>query len=271
VESLCFDRNSPKKPSIAISRYKTRTLSQEQVSLIRSILSNPNSTKEMKTQIQKILFYRYHKWATHKAYEFIHTNRKYRYINKRELSFFALKGLEYAVINYNPKYGFSKFAEMNIKYSIYLGLIKLKPLNVIPSHLQMSKEWRKKNVDKYRNSLAPEFIGTSYWKMDNINRQIEEEENMSISKIQYIQDYIATLDAFSQRVFKMKYPYFFDDYYHYYYRSQLMERENTVFSKKCCANKRIAAMMCCSEEKIRLNLNSIKKGLIRDFYVQNEI
>jgi hypothetical protein len=219
----------------------------------------------MKITIQKILFYHHHKWATYKAYEFIHFNRKYRYINKRELSFFALQGLQNAVINYNPKYGFYKFAEINIKYSIYLGLTKLKPLNIIPSYLQMNKEWRKNNFHKYKNSLTPNFIGMNYWKIDNMNTQINGQSILLVSKIQ---DYIATLDPFSQRVFKIKYPYFFDDYYHYYYMSQLLEKENTGFLVKYCTNKQIAVIMCCSQEKIRLVLNRIKNGLIQELFAK---
>jgi len=211
-------------------------LTPPQWSQIKYILDHPGSTNEMKHNTKKIIYHHYYDWSINKAYEF---SRKYRYHKKldpRELSLYAVIGLEKAVNTYNTSYPFFNHLELYIRSSLYDGITNLQPLNSIPKYFRKNKKWRTKNYKIYENSLNTQFVGTDEWIFDKYNK---DSESLNSYKITEIKEFVQCLDPISKKIMNLKY-----------------------FQHDKWSNKKIGEHFGFSEETIRLRLKKIHKDIL---------
>ena len=208
--------------------------------LIKTILSNPSVSNEMKFKTQKIIFNHYSNWAISKSYHCIEKYKFCKNINPKELNMYALLGLEKAILTYNTSYPFFKHANNYVDYCLYDGISELQPINIIPKYLRKNKKWRNKNSDIYKQSLYTQFIGFDEWIMDkhNDNQNNELLEFNHYNKKEVF-EFIENMSYLSKAIIKYKYG------------------ENYGYS-----NKKIAEILGYSEETIRFKHNITKNILI---------
>jgi len=214
----------------------TQFLTSSQWSNIQNVLNHPDSTNEMKDKTKQIIYHHYYNWSINKAYEF---SRKYRYhkkLNPRELSMYAVIGLEKAVNTYNASYPFFNHLELYIRSSLYNGITDLQPINSIPKSYRKSKKWRTENYKIYENSLNTQFVGPDEWIFDKYNK---DSESIHSHKIIEIKEYIHFLDPISKKIMDLKY-----------------------FQNDKWSNKKIGELFGLSEEAIRLRLKKIHKDIL---------
>jgi len=221
-------------------------LTIQQWTKIREIMKHPSCTTNMREKLNNVLFNKYEEWAYYHAKLF---KKKHRFLCKDikldELNLFALSGLNKAIIKYNPKYIFYKYAEIHIYSCLHNGVSKQQTMNIVPRHIRKDKNhpWRLKNKERYLNLLDPIFLGDDDFKLNefidekNNPSKISEHNNSLIELWILIQ---RELNFFSLKVFNYKY--------------------NTEF-EKVMSDKKIADLMGCSEETIRKNLKETNKIL----------
>jgi len=215
----------------------TTYLSHNQWNHIKHILENPESTDEIVFKTKKVIFTHFEKWAINKAYEF---SRKYRYhkeLNPKELSLYALSGLERAILKYNTCYSFIHHAEFYVSASLFDGITDLQPMNSLPKSYRRTKSWRRKYPVLYEQLLKTQFVGSDDWILDEYNKK----ENVVPSLDTEIEIWaiVETFDILRKKIFTLK--------YHPQYQ----------FS-----NKEISNQLGYSEENIRLYIKKMHKEIL---------
>uniref|UniRef100_A0A6C0B9W8 Uncharacterized protein n=1 Tax=viral metagenome TaxID=1070528 RepID=A0A6C0B9W8_9ZZZZ len=221
---------------------------------IRSLLSQPSITPIMKDCIHKKIYYYYEFLALKQTNLFYKKYWKYcTHIPKNELAIYALYGLNKAIRTYNPKYLFYTYAITYINGELFTGLTDLQPLTNLPKQYRKNTTWKNNNRNLFEIKTNPVLIQND-WQIDKLvnNKNKYIDNNIinyydKIYKYENIWSKINKLDAFTRRIFNLKYDYEF----------------NTIRSTKV-----VAELMCCSVEQIRIKFETTRTYL---FYYENLI
>jgi Bacterial regulatory proteins, luxR family len=238
--------------TLSNSNYANKYLTPKQWNDIDVIIKTPEAPLKIKSIVRKTIYDHYEKWALQKAKDFktLHYY-KCKNIQTDDLNIYALQGLHKSILNYNGSGKFSNYAEIYITSALYTGLTNLLPLTTLPKSLRRNSAWKKKNNSIYRNSLNPYFAGFT-------NNIVEKKQYTEEIMDQYYEDdyysdtwnYINNNnDAFSARVFRLKYSFDF---------------------KKIKSNKQIAQEMACSEEAVRQKIANVKEKLKMNIENENK-
>lgn len=214
----------------------THFLTTLQWTSIKNILNHPDSTKEIKDKTKRIIYHHYYDWSINKAYEFSRKYRYYKKVDSRELSFYAVTGLEKAIKKYNTSYPFFSHLELYIRSSLYQGITELQPINSIPKSYRKRRKWRTDNYKIYEQSLNTQFVGTDAWIFDKYNK---ETEYLNLSKNIKLEEFINIFEPISKKIVVLKY-----------------------FQNDKWSNKKIGEKLGFSEETIRLRLKKIHKDIL---------
>jgi RNA polymerase sigma factor (sigma-70 family) len=229
---------------------KSLNLTSQQWKLIKIIINHSKTPDIIKNKISNIIYNKYETWAIHQAYEFKRFHRyKCRNINIQDLILYSLEGLKMASHKYNGKIFFHLYANIYIKGSLYNGLTDLQPITNIPRSIRKNKTNEMKTVNNfyYKKLLNTQFVGyNEYWMFEK--KQILGDNKDESNLIEFWNNVNNNLDAYSKRVFHLKYNYYFE---------------------KINSNKKIAELMACSEENIRMNLKKSKNILKNNIIIDN--
>lgn len=214
---------------------------------MRSLLVHPSITPIMKDCIHKKIYYYYEFLALKQTKLFCKKYWKYcTHISKNELAIYALYGLNKAIQTYNPKYLFYTHAITYINGELFTGLTDLQSLTNLPKQYRKNTAWKNNNRNLFEIKTNPVLIQND-WQIDKLlNKKNKNMDNSIINYYDKIYKYekiwskINKLDAFTKRIFNLKYDYEF----------------NTVRSTNT-----VAKLMCCSDEQIRIKFESTKRYL----------
>lgn len=216
---------------------------------IRSLLAHSSITPIMKDYIHKKIYYYYEFLALKQTNVFYKKYWKYcRHIPKNELAIYALYGLNKAIQTYNPKYLFYTYAITYIDGELFTGLTDLQPLTNLPKHYRKKNAWKNKNEKLFEIKTNSVLIQND-WQIDKLINNKNKNKNIDnniinyynkIYKYQQIWSQINKLDAFTKRLYFLKYDYEF----------------NTIRSTKA-----VAELMCCSDEQVRIKFETTRTYL----------
>ena len=217
--------------------YALNYLTNNQMTLIKSILRHPNKEGYMVDKISEILYQHYKYKAFEVAYEFKQNHYKHcKNIQYNELKLYASKGLLMAIKNYNPDYPFINHMNLYVKGQLYQGISDLHPLTIIPKKMRLSKKWKKENKKTYITLLNTKFAGNDVYLYErNTNRYCLQPLEYSI--FIKVWNIINNLDIEYQNIMKYKYNFYI---------------------QSIRANSEVADLMCCSGECIRKKILYVK-------------
>ena len=225
-------------------------LTNNQINLVNNLIKLNKLTTIQRSKINKIMYISYEKWAIKKAIDFKKFHKhKCENVDISELILSSKFGLFKSIQNYNGKTLFTYFSEFYVKGELLKTLTNSYALSGVDKKIRIKSKANLSSEElmKYKQNLKPRLISYSEnWKFDKLtktknkndilNNFLQSEEKTQ--KIVNMWNKINELNAFSKRIFYLKYDYEF----------------NIIRS-----NKHISVLMCCSEENIRKNLiNSLK-------------
>ena len=213
-------------------------LTQIQKDRINYIIQHPNTSIEMRTKINKILFTYYKKWAIAKAIQFKQLHKhKCRNIPLNECALFALAGLHKSILKFDGKHAFTVYAYLHIKGELYKGMTEQQPINLLPKSYLRKKHTVEETKKIHNLYMKPIYIGFDDYKLDkngqssNNNILLETAETKE-NQIK-IWEKINQLPPLPRRIFHYKYSHDF---------------------RSIRSNKHVAELMACSEEYVRINI-----------------
>jgi hypothetical protein len=224
-------------------------LNELSIKRIKYIIKHPETTHDMRYQINNVLFEHYKNWATTKAFRFKHFHKhKCYHIPNDEIISLALFGLYKGIQKYNGNDTFIIYVDFHIKASLYDGMTKLLPMNKLKQTYLKKKKTIEENKKLHYVYLRPKHMGFDNYLMENSiynsiysnnNKWLNDEYELMI-KIK-IWDKIRQLPPFQMRIMYYKYSSDF---------------------QKLRSNSAIAEIMKCSTGKVRMHLNKAKNNLL---------
>lgn len=223
---------------------------------IRNILAHSSITNEMKEAIHKRIYYYYEFLALKQTTTFYEKYWKYcNHIPKKELSLYALNGLNRAIETYNPKYMFNTHAITYINGELFKGLTDLQPLTNLPKSCRRSSLWIKNNRKIFEIKTNPVLIQND-WQMDKLVNNNSGEDNSTINYYDKIDKYekiwskINNLESFTKQIYHLKYDYTFT---------------------KIRSNAKISHLLGCSEEYVRSKISKSKDTIYADLFSSKKL
>jgi len=230
-------------------------LTNNQINLVNNLIKSNKLSTIQRSKINKIMYISYEKWAIKKAIDFkkFHKN-KCKNVDISELILSSKFGLFRSIQNYNGNTLFTYFSEFYIKGELLKTLTNSYALSSIDKKIRIKSKtnFSSEELISYNENLKPNLVGyDESWKFDKITKNNDilsdflktEEKN---NKIMDMWKKINKLDAFSKRIFYLKYDYEFN---------------------KIRSNKHISILMCCSEETIRKKLLESLKTILHCKYI----
>ena len=146
-------------------------LNRAQWKYIERCLQHPQITPELRRQIDNTIFFHYLPLAYGECASFIKFHRfKSKLVRKDDLAHYSIIGLYHATRKYDGYHGFTKFARLYIKGSLYKGLTKHYPISK-----ENANERRKKQNTSYDGYDSIDWTMNAYLGKANynINSQID--------------------------------------------------------------------------------------------------
>jgi RNA polymerase sigma factor (sigma-70 family) len=216
---------------------------------IKYIIQHPETTYEMREQINTILFNSYKDWTRTKAIQFKLSHKNTcNHIKEDEMISYALSGLYQGIKRYNGNNTFITYVDYYIKHQLQQCTRQLLPINALPKTYLRKKKTRQEYNKLNNVYLKPIYIGMDHYLMENTiynsiysNKnywfETEDDVKMKIKLWKKIQE----LPPFQMRIMYYKY--------------------STDF-EKLRSNREIAEIMEYSTQTIRVNLLDIKNKLL---------
>ena len=222
-------------------------LTNNQINLVNNLIKSNKLSIIQRSKINKIMYISYKKWAIKKAIDFKKFHKyKCENVDISELILSSKFGLFKSIEKYNGKSSFIYFSEFYVKGELLKTLTNSYALSGVDKKIRIISKRSLTNEELiiYKQNLKPYLVSyNENWKFDKIttkkdilNDFLQCEEKTQ--KIVNMWNKVNELNAFSKRIFYLKYDYEFN---------------------KIRSNKHTSILMCCSEENIRKNLiNSLK-------------
>ena len=222
-------------------------LTNNQINLVNNLIKSNKLSIIQRSKINKIMYISYEKWAIKKAIDFKKFHKyKCENVDISELILSSKFGLFKSIEKYNGKSSFIYFSEFYVKGELLKTLTNSYALSGVDKKIRIISKRSLTNEELiiYKQNLKPYLVSyNENWKFDKIttkkdilNDFLQCEEKTQ--KIVNMWNKVNELNAFSKRIFYLKYDYEFN---------------------KIRSNKHTSILMCCSEENIRKNLiNSLK-------------
>ena len=224
-------------------------LTNNQINLVNNLIKSNKLSIIQRSKINKIMYISYEKWAIKKAIDFKKFHKyKCENVDISELILSSKFGLFKSIEKYNGKSSFIYFSEFYVKGELLKTLTNSYALSSVDKKIRIKSKANLSSEELiiYKQNLRPYLVSyNENWKFDKLSNTNEDyilnnflQSEEKTQKIVNMWNKINELDAFSKRIFYLKYDYEF----------------NVIRS-----NKHIGILMCCSEETIRKKLiNSLK-------------
>jgi hypothetical protein len=230
----------------------TSYLTNNHWSILLPIIQNKDTHQEVRTKIQKLIYFSYEKWAINQAYQFKYYHKyKSRNIDLENFIYSSKIGLYKSIQQYQGKSEFSLKSRIYIQWELYDCLTQLYPLTILP------KQYRKKSKSglnaqerrNYKNQLESSFVSyDEYWRFDKLDGSNKKEKIRTTKELtreiwEQIYECLYS-DPIALKILSLKYDYRF---------------------VPLCSNRYISEMLGYSEEYVRRKMNQSKKKIISIF------
>jgi len=232
-------------------------LTNNQINLVNNLIKSNKLSTIQRSKINKIMYISYEKWAIKKAIDFKKFHKhKCKNVDISELILSSKFGLFKSIQNYNGKTLFTYFSEFYVKGELLKTLTNSYALSSVDKKIRIKSKANLSSEELiiYKQNLRPYLVSyNENWKFDKLSNSNEDyilnnflQSEEKTQKIVNMWNKINELDAFSKRIFYLKYDYEF----------------NVIRS-----NKHISILMCCSEETIRKKLINSLKTILHCKYI----
>jgi len=226
---------------LCLSKTVSLYLSTSNQDLLFRMIRNPRTPFRERVQTNILLFHCYKNWAINQAFSFkIKHKHKCKHIDINELISYSTFGLYKSILKFNGQNNFTRFSVFYVQGELYKGLTNAYSISSVSKYERM-KSYNKRK----RETTVPIMIASfdEEWKFNfkNTNKIETIEQRFNREKIQEAWEIINQHDAFTSRIFYLKYD---NDF-------------NIIRT-----NKNISSLMCCTEEYVRKKIAICKTNML---------